>query len=165
MAWSRSFGNLVDITGCRTRALLSCTQVPIDGGAHDHHGHHWRRHQDEGRNDQLMYDDAGLQDGKVEQVVLRDRFAGTHTPTPAVDKAWTAASFKTSTSQLAEVTQGGKASSGIRDIARVLAVGGVMIDVAGDIYGAIGVSGAPNGEAGERCAKAGLDTIVEDLEL
>jgi uncharacterized protein GlcG (DUF336 family) len=63
------------------------------------------------------------------------------------------------------VTQGGKASSGIRDIARVLAVGGVMIDVAGDIYGAIGVSGAPNGEADERCAKAGLDTIVEDLEL
>lgn len=100
------------------------------------------------------------------QVVLRDRFAGMHTPTAAVNKAWTAASFKISTSQLAEVTQGGKASSGIRDIARVLAVGGgIMIEVAGDIYGAIGVSGAPNGEADERCAKAGLGTIVEDLEL
>lgn len=42
------------------------------------------------------------------QVVLRDRYAGTHTTTAAVDKAWTAASFKTSTRQLAEATQGGK---------------------------------------------------------
>lgn len=100
------------------------------------------------------------------QVVLRDRFAGIHTPTAAVDKAWTAASFKTSTSQLAEATQGGKASSGIREIPRVLAVGGgMMIEVAGNIYGAIGISGAPNGEADERCAKAGFDTIIEDLQL
>lgn len=100
------------------------------------------------------------------QVVLRDRFAGTHTTTAAVDKAWTAASFKTSTSQLAEATQGGKASSGIRDIPRVLAVGGgMMVEVAGTIYGAIGISGAPNGEADERCAKTGIDAIAEDLEL
>ena len=99
------------------------------------------------------------------QVVLRDRYAGTHTTTAAVDKAWTAASFKSDTSQLAEATQAGKASSGIRDIPRVLAVGGgMMVEVAGNIYGAIGISGAPNGQADERCAKAGFDAISEDLE-
>lgn len=98
------------------------------------------------------------------EVVLRDRYAGTHTTTAAVDKAWTAASFKTSTRQLAEATQGGKVSSGIREIPRVLAVGGGMIiEAGGNIYGAIGISGAPDGESDEACAKAGFDDIAEEL--
>ena len=32
-----------------------------------------------------------------QQVMLRDRFAGAHTPTTAAGKAWTAASFRTNT--------------------------------------------------------------------
>jgi uncharacterized protein GlcG (DUF336 family) len=36
----------------------------------------------------------------VIQVVLRDRYAGPHTPTTASGKAWTAATFRTSTSNL-----------------------------------------------------------------
>ncbi len=42
----------------------------------------------------------------IVQVLLRDRFAGPHTVEMARDKAWTAVSFRTSTSDLAQATQG-----------------------------------------------------------
>ncbi|HJV75816.1 MAG TPA: heme-binding protein [Noviherbaspirillum sp.] len=100
------------------------------------------------------------------QVLLRDRFAGMHTPEAAVNKAWTAVSFKSNTSQFAEATQSGKESSGIRNISRVLAIGGgLMIEAGGALYGGIGVSGAPNGAADDACAKAGIAAIMDDLEL
>lgn len=100
------------------------------------------------------------------QVLLRDRFAGMHTPEAAVNKAWTAVSFKSNTSQFAEATQSGKESSGIRNISRVLAIGGgLMIEAGGALYGGIGVSGAPNGAADDACAKAGISAIMDDLEL
>lgn len=100
------------------------------------------------------------------QVVLRDRFAGMHTPEAAVNKAWTAVSFKSNTSQFAENTQPGKESSGIRNIPRVLAIGGgMMVEAGGALYGGIGVSGAPNGAADDACAKAGIAAIAEDLEF
>ncbi|HJV85282.1 MAG TPA: heme-binding protein [Noviherbaspirillum sp.] len=100
------------------------------------------------------------------QVMLRDRFAGMHTPEAAVNKAWTAVSFKSNTSQFAESTQSGKESSGIRSIPRVLAIGGgLMIEVGGTLYGGIGVSGAPNGTADDGCARAGIEAIAEELEF
>jgi uncharacterized protein GlcG (DUF336 family) len=100
------------------------------------------------------------------QVVLRDRFAGMHTPDTAIGKAWSAVSFRSDTSQLADATQSGKALSGIRHIPKVLAVGGgMMVEAGGSLYGAIGVSGAPGGEADDSCAKAGIAAIMEDLEL
>jgi uncharacterized protein GlcG (DUF336 family) len=100
------------------------------------------------------------------QVVLRDRFAGMHTPEAAVGKAWTAVSFKSNTSQFADATQSGKAASGIRHIPKVMAIGGgMMIEAGGVLYGAIGISGAPSGEADDRCAQAGVAAVVEDLEL
>lgn len=100
------------------------------------------------------------------QVMLRDRFAGMHTPEAAVNKAWTAASFKTNTTQFAESTQSGKEPSGIRQIPRVLAIGGgVMVEAGGVLYGAIGVSGAPTGAADDVCAKAAIAAIADDLEF
>lgn len=100
------------------------------------------------------------------QVMLRDRFAGMHTPGAAVDKAWTAVSFKMNTTQFADATQSGRPTSGIRHIPRVLAIGGGMqIEAAGSLFGAISVSGAPSGEADDGCAKAGIEAILEDLEL
>jgi hypothetical protein len=41
----------------------------------------------------------------VTQVMLRDRFAGPHTPSTAAGKAWTAASFRTSTTELNAISQ------------------------------------------------------------
>jgi uncharacterized protein GlcG (DUF336 family) len=102
----------------------------------------------------------------VTQALLRDRFAGPHTPRTAVDKAWTAASFKTTTLALAVETQAGKPQSGIRSLPRVIAAGGgVPIEAGGTLLGAIGVSGAPGGEADEACARAGIKAIADQIEF
>ena len=62
----------------------------------------------------------------VVQVMLRDRYAGAHTPRMARSKAWTAVSFRTNTGELAELTQAGKPQSGVRHLPGVAAVGGGM---------------------------------------
>ena len=100
------------------------------------------------------------------QVMLRDRFAGAHTPDTAIRKAWTAVSFRTSTTDLANETQAGKLQSGIRQMARVAAIGGGwMIEAAGSILGGIGVSGAPGAAADDDCAKAGMAAIRDALDF
>lgn len=100
------------------------------------------------------------------QAFLRDRFAGAHTLQVATDKAWTAASFRTSTLDLAAETQAGKSMSGIRSTPRMLAIGGgVPIEGGGSIFGAIGVSGAPGGEADDDCARAGIKAIADQIEF
>ena len=102
----------------------------------------------------------------VVQVVLRDRYAGAHTPDMAVGKAWTAASFKQSTTSLALETQPGKPMSGIRQLPRVVAAGGALpIEAGGNLLGAIAVSGAPGGDADDACAQAGIKAIADDIEF
>ena len=102
----------------------------------------------------------------VVQVLLRDRFAGPHTTDMAVAKAYTAVSFRTDTTALAEATQPGRPQSGIRNRPGVAAVGGGLIIVAaGSLLGAIGVSGAPGGKEDDLCAAAGIAAIREDIEL
>ena len=102
----------------------------------------------------------------VTQVLLRDRFAGPHTVDMAGAKAYTAVSFRTNTSELAEATQAGRAQSGIRHRPGVAAVGGgMMIEAGGSLLGAIGVSGAPGGKEDDTCAAAGIEAIREDIEL
>lgn len=102
----------------------------------------------------------------IPQVFLRDRFGGPHTVRMAIDKAWTAASFRTATTALAVETQAGKPMSGLRALPRVIAAGGGLpIEAGGAVVGAIGVSGAPAGEADDDCAKAGIKAILADIEL
>ena len=98
--------------------------------------------------------------------LLRDNLAGPHTSLTAINKAYTAVSFRTDTSELAATTQAGKPSSGIRQLPQVVAVGGgLMVRAKGSLVGAIAVSGAPNGEADEACAKAGIAAINDAIEL
>lgn len=98
------------------------------------------------------------------QVLLRDRYAGAHSVTFATDKAWTAASFRIATAELGAATGPGSPESGIRDLARVATVGGGLpIDAGGSHVGAIGVSGAPGGEADVQCAAKGLEAVADDL--
>jgi uncharacterized protein GlcG (DUF336 family) len=100
------------------------------------------------------------------QVLLRDRFAGAHTVDVATNKAWTAASFRTSSMSMGEETQPGKPMSGIRSLPRFLgAGGGLVIEGGGVFFGGIGVSGAPGGEADESCAKAGIKAIADAIEF
>ena len=102
----------------------------------------------------------------VVQVVLRDRYAGPHTPRTASGKAWTAVSFRSNTGALVDLTQPGKAQSGLRNLPRVVVLGGGMIiEGGGQMLGASGVSGAPGGEADEACAKAGIAAIRESIEF
>jgi uncharacterized protein GlcG (DUF336 family) len=102
----------------------------------------------------------------VVQVMLRDRFAGPHTVDMASAKAYTAVSFRTNTTELAEATQAGKPQSGIRNRPGVAAVGGgLMIEAGGSLLGAIGVSGAPGGKEDDACAAAGIAAIRDELEL
>jgi uncharacterized protein GlcG (DUF336 family) len=102
----------------------------------------------------------------VVQVLLRDRFAGPHTTDMATAKAYTAVSFRTNTTALAEATQPGRPASGIRNRPGVAAVGGgLMIEAGGSLLGAIGVSGAPGAREDDACAAAGIDAIREDIEL
>lgn len=102
----------------------------------------------------------------VTQVVLRDRFAGPHTVRMAVDKAWTAVSFRTNTTDLARATQAGSPQSAIRNRPRVVAGGGgIMIEGAGALLGGIGVSGAPGGDRDDVCARAGIAAIQDSLDF
>lgn len=102
----------------------------------------------------------------VSQVVLRDRLAGPHTVDTAQSKAWTAVSFRSDTLSLAQNTGPGSMQSGARMIPNVLMLGGgVPIEVAGQMVGAIGVSGASGGNEDDQCARAGIKAVMEKLEL
>lgn len=102
----------------------------------------------------------------VIQVVLRDRYAGPHTPTTASGKAWTAVTFRNSTSSLFAISQPGMMQAGIRTLPGMVVIGGgLVVESAGTLVGAIGVSGAPGGDADEACAKAGVEAIQGKLDF
>jgi uncharacterized protein GlcG (DUF336 family) len=102
----------------------------------------------------------------VPQVMLRDRFAGAHTPQTAIGKAWTAVSFRTGTTELAAAAKEGSPQSGVRHLpGAVILGGGLTIEAQGGIVGGIGVSGAPGGDADDACAKAGIEAVRDKLEF
>lgn len=43
--------------------------------------------------------------------------------------------------------------------------GGLPVQVAGSLVGAVGVSGAPGGDLDEACARAGIEAVEEELEF
>lgn len=100
------------------------------------------------------------------QVLLRDRFAGSHTPDTAIGKAATAVSFRTATTELADQVKSGDIPQGIQNIPGVIMVGGgLTIEAAGSIVGGIGVSGAPGGSLDEDCANAGIEAVQDLIEF
>jgi len=102
----------------------------------------------------------------VTQVMLRDRFAGAHTPAAAAGKAWTAASFRTNTTELVASTQPGMPQAAVRNLpGAVILGGGVMVEAGGSLVGAVGVSGGPGGDADDACAKAGIEAVRERLDF
>jgi len=98
------------------------------------------------------------------QVLLRDRFAGPHTPDTARRKAWTAASFRGDTLTLSQTTKPGSEAYGANFITEALMLGGgVPVESHGSIVGAIGVSGAPGGDIDDACARQGIAAVEADL--
>ncbi len=105
------------------------------------------------------------------QALLRDRFAGPHTIETAIRKAWTANSFRQSTGDLAAFLHDGKIPNQVQHNPGVLLVGGgVTIEAQGQLFGGVGVSGAPPGKSeiesidGD-CARAGIDRIKDEIEF
>ena len=101
----------------------------------------------------------------IPQVFIRDRFAGIHVYETSRRKAWTAVSFRTSTTDLAVSTQAGEISSGIRHLTEALPLGGglVVFEGGGSIVAGIGVSGAPGPELDDVCAEAGIAAIEDQI--
>ena len=100
----------------------------------------------------------------VPQVLLRDRYAGAHTPNTAFSKAWTTASFRTNSIELEANAKAGGVPQGIGRLPGVALIGGGrMIEAGGALAGAIGVSGAPAPTGDDACAQAGIDAISGDL--
>ncbi len=105
------------------------------------------------------------------QALLRDRLAGPHSVETAIRKAWTANSFRQSTSELAGMLQEERIPNQVQHNPGALRVGGgLLVEAHGQIIGGIGVSGAPPGKS-ERdsidgaCARAGLEAIQAELEM
>ena len=97
----------------------------------------------------------------ITQVALRDTIAAQITVPISERKAFTAANFNTATSALADRANGpiGRAPG------LLIAAGGLPIEVGGALVGAVGVSGAPSGITDEECAQAGIDAVLDDLEM
>lgn len=96
------------------------------------------------------------------QVVLRDTLAADLTLAIAQKKAYTALSFNVPTANL--TTQ--RMNSGLaQHDALLMSVGGIPIHAGGIIYGSVGVSGAPNGEDDAKCAQAGINLLLKELDF
>ena len=97
----------------------------------------------------------------IVQVTLRDTIAAQITVAISKGKAYTAANFNSATSAMSDRanTPVGRAD-GI-----LMSAGGLPIQVGGSLVGAVGVSGAPSGITDEECAQAGIDAVLDDLEM
>jgi uncharacterized protein GlcG (DUF336 family) len=100
-------------------------------------------------------------DGIV-QVVMRDTIAAQITVPISRMKAYTAVNFNVATSVLQQ-TRSDSAIGRIDGL--VMSAGGVPIQAGGQLLGGVGVSGSPTGEGDERCAQAGVDKVIDDLEM
>ena len=96
------------------------------------------------------------------QAMLRDVLAQDFSIGVSQKKAYTAMTFNMSTGDMVGRFPEPHSIGKIDSI--VVSRGGLPINVGG-IIGGIGVSGAPSGEIDERCAKAGLDAVSDDLEM
>lgn len=97
------------------------------------------------------------------QALLRDTLAMPLTLTIAEQKAYAALNFNVPTSEMEGRFTSPFSPGKVEGI--VLSAGGVPINAAGAIIGGVGVSGAPSGEMDEDCARAGVASVIDDLEM
>ncbi|HKY71772.1 MAG TPA: heme-binding protein [Nitrospira sp.] len=87
--------------------------------------------------------------------------AGSHTVESSRKKAYTTASLRRPTTELAELVAKVPTLEALRDMnSEVLILGGGLpIEIGGEVVGGIGVGGAPGAHLDDACAQAGLDAI------
>ncbi len=87
---------------------------------------------------------------------LRNPLAGPHTEKVSQRKAYTSATFQTSTKQM-------QARTDLSFAPKILLIqGGVPINVGGVFFGGIAVAGAAP-DVDEKCAQAGIEAIKEEI--
>ena len=97
----------------------------------------------------------------VLRVMARADGAGPHTVESSRKKAYTAASLRRPTTELAELINKVPTLQALRDMNNDILMlgGGLPIEIGGDVVGGIGVGGAPGAHLDDACAQAGLDAI------
>lgn len=97
----------------------------------------------------------------VLRAMARSDGAGPHTVDSSRKKAYTAASLRRPTTELAELVTKVQALQALRDMNDQVLIlgGGLPIEIGGEIVGGIGVGGAPGAHLDDACAQAGLDAI------
>ncbi|MDB4575993.1 heme-binding protein [bacterium] len=97
----------------------------------------------------------------IPQVMMRDTLGPPVSASISKDKAYTSANFTAASGELERLKD---SPLYYRDGLAIIP-GGLLIQAGGQIYGAVGVSGAPGSEIDESCARAGVTAISEDLEM
>ena len=97
----------------------------------------------------------------VLRAMMRFDGAGPHTIESSRKKAFTSATLKRPTSDLADMIAKNPALQGLRDMDQnvLMLGGGLPIEMNGEMVGGIGVGGAPGAHLDDACAQAGLDAI------
>ncbi|MCA9839210.1 MAG: heme-binding protein [Trueperaceae bacterium] len=97
-----------------------------------------------------------------EKVLLKSDGAGPHTRASSFGKAFTSASMRSATADIAANTADNAQLDELKSMdERILILaGGLPIMLAGDVIGGIGVGGAPGGNLDAACAQAGLDAVL-----
>ena len=87
--------------------------------------------------------------------------AGPHTVDSSRKKAYTAASLRRPTTEMAELIAKVPALKALGDINENMLMlgGGLPIEIGGEVVGGIGVGGAPGAHLDDTCAQDGLDAI------
>lgn len=87
--------------------------------------------------------------------------AGPHTVDSSRKKAYTAASIRRPTSELADLITKVPTLQSLRDMNSEILIlgGGLPIEIGGDLVGGIGVGGAPGAHLDDACAQQGLDAV------
>lgn len=97
----------------------------------------------------------------VLRAMARADGAGPHTVDSSRKKAYTAASFRRPTTELAELITKVPTLQPLREMNDQVLIlgGGLPIEIGGEIVAGIGVGGAPGAHLDDACAQAGLDAI------
>jgi uncharacterized protein GlcG (DUF336 family) len=95
------------------------------------------------------------------RTLMKGDGAGPHTTDSSSKKAYTAASLRRPTSELAEMISKVPALQSLRDMNEKMLMlgGGLPIEIGGEVVGGIGVGGAPGSNFDDACAQAGLDAL------
>ncbi len=97
----------------------------------------------------------------VLRAMVRADGAGPHTIDSSRKKAYTAASLRRPTTELAELINKVPTLQALREMNEQVLIlgGGLPIEIGGEVVGGIGVGGAPGAHLDDACAQAGLDAI------